>query len=246
MRCSSADYSSAGRLSIADNPPIVSPDDLLVVRARRPARRALRSRSVYVTWLAARRASPERRIRRASGGWPSSSAGWSADPRRARLADRQARRAADGRCTWSSTCCCSTSRRSCSSSASPRCCCGPPPDACTRSSAAPASSPIPLFAVIALRRRSCGSGTSRAMYDEALGNSWVHASSTSASPSPAACTGGTCSRRSAAARGWPGWARSCYMACDEAAGRAPRGSCSPSRPAVIYPFYAHHPHYWGL
>ena len=32
----------------------------------------------------------------------------------------------------------------------------------------------------------------------------------------------------------------------QAAGRDRWGSCSPSRPTAFYPFYEHHPHYWGL
>ena len=48
-----------------------------------------------------------------------------------------------------------------------------------------------------------------AIYDVALRHTVSTRSSTSASPSPAACTGGTCSRRSAAACGSAAWARSC-------------------------------------
>ena len=71
-------------------------------------------------------------------------------------------------------------------------------------------------------------------------------SSTSASSPPARSTGGTCCRRSAAACASAGMGpvalhgrhASCSSACS--------GSCSRSLPSAIYPFYEHHPHYWGL
>ena len=83
-----------------------------------------------------------------------------------------------------------------------------------------------------------------ALYDQAQGNSTSTRSSTASSP-PGRSTGGTCSRRSAAACAWAASGPVAYMVSAKLLVGL-LGIALAFAPRVLYPFYAHQPDYWGL
>ena len=84
-----------------------------------------------------------------------------------------------------------------------------------------------------------------AMYDAALRHSDIHAVEHICFVRRRILTGGTCSRRSAAACGSAAWARSATWSAPSC-WSALLGIALAFAPTAFYPFYAHHPHYWGL
>ena len=87
-----------------------------------------------------------------------------------------------------------------------------------------------------LRRRDVGLAHAGALRRRARAIRRCTCSSTSVRASRAACTGGTCSRRSAAATGWRAWARS-STCCRRSSASACSASCSRSRPHALYDYY---------
>ena len=103
----------------------------------------------------------------------------------------------------------------------------------------------PVFAIGAVRRRSCGSGTSRRCTTRRSSTRSSTCSSTSRSASRAACTGGTCCRRSARASASAGWARSSTWSRRRLlVGLLGIGLAF--APDAIYDFYERQPGYWGI